>query len=324
MYSIIIGMKIKDFFIDLAKGASLGAGLLPGVSAGTVGLIVNIYDKLISGINDLKKNFLRAFLTLLPIGIGWVASGILLLYVQHKCWDYIPFIIVCICTGFLIGGMPTIYKESGIEKINKNDGLRMAIGFIIATLIGVFSVLAYVFNWFSFEEAFANPNQNWWVYIVIIVIGFVAAAACIIPGISGAMILFIFGLYQPVLNIYFGDNSIIHNHDRLGSGLLLTLCLAIGVVLGFLAISKVMKSLLEKHKRGTYGYVLGFIAGSIVAMFINNQIWPAYSNPNTSQWYQYLIGIILLIAIAIATLLLIKLSSRKKKENLAKIKQSSN
>ena len=99
--------------------------------------------------------------------------------------------------------MPTIYKESGIEKINKNDGLRMAIGFIIATLIGVFSVLAYVFNWFSFEEAFANPNQNWWVYIVIIVIGFVAAAACIIPGISGAMILFIFGLYQPVLNIYF-------------------------------------------------------------------------------------------------------------------------
>ena len=163
MYSIIIGMKVKDFFIDLANGASLGAGLLPGVSAGTVGLIVNIYDKLISGINDLKKNFLRAFLTILPIGIGWVASGILLLYVQHKCWDYIPFIIVCICTGFLIGGMPTIYKESGIEKINKNDGLRMAIGFIIATLIGVCSVLAYVFNWFSFEEAFANPNQNWWV-----------------------------------------------------------------------------------------------------------------------------------------------------------------
>ena len=70
--------------------------------------------------------------------------------------------------------------------------------------------------------------------------------------------------------------------------------------------------------------MLGFVAGSVVAMFINNQIWPAYSNPNTSQWYQYLIGIILLIAIAIATLLLIKLSSRKKEESLTKIEQSSN
>lgn len=317
-------MKAKDFFIDLAKGASLGTGLLPGVSAGTVGLIVNIYDKLISGINDLKKHFLQALLTLLPIGIGWVASGIILLYVQHLAWNYVPFLIVSICTGFLIGGIPTIYKESGIEKIKAKDGTRMAIGFVIAALIGVFSVFSYVFNWFSFEEAFIDPNQNWWVYIVITLVGFIAAAACIIPGISGAMILFIFGLYQPVLDIYFGNNSIIHNSSRLTSGLLLTLCLIIGIIVGFLAVSKAMKSLLEKHKRGTYGYVLGFVSGSIVAMFINNQIWPSYSNKNTSQWWQYLIGVIALIAIAFITLLLIKLSNKKKKENLESLENKQN
>lgn len=309
-------MKAKDFFIDLAKGASLGAGLLPGVSAGTIGLIVNIYDKLISGINDLKKHFGRAFLTLLPIGIGWVVSGIILLYLQHLAWDYVPFLIVCVCSGFIIGGLPTIYKESGIEKITLKDGSRFAIGFVLASLIGVMSVLAYVFKWFSFEDAFLNPNSNWWVYIVIIVIGFVSAAACIIPGISGAMILFIFGLYQPVLDIYFGDNSIIHNSSRLASGLLLTLCLVVGIIIGFLFISKIMKTLLEKHKRGTYGYVLGFVIGSIIAMFLNNQIWPTYFNEATSKPWQYIVGIILFVLVAVATLLLIKFATRKKEETL--------
>lgn len=309
-------MKAKDFFIDLAKGASLGAGLLPGVSAGTIGLIVNIYDKLISGINDLKKHFGRAFLILLPIAIGWVVSGIILLYLQHLAWDYVPFLIVCVCSGFIIGGLPTIYKESGIEKITLKDGSRFAIGFVLASLIGVMSVLAYVFKWFSFEDAFLNPNSNWWVYIVIIVIGFVSAAACIIPGISGAMILFIFGLYQPVLDIYFGDNSIIHNSSRLASGLLLTLCLVVGIIIGFLFISKIMKTLLEKHKRGTYGYVLGFVIGSIIAMFLNNQIWPTYFNEATSKPWQYIVGIILLVLVAVATLLLIKFATRKKEETL--------
>ena len=309
-------MKAKDFFIDLAKGASLGAGLLPGVSAGTIGLIVNIYDKLISGINDLKKHFGRAFLTLLPIGIGWVVSGIILLYLQHLAWDYVPFLIVCVCSGFIIGGLPTIYKESGIEKITLKDGSRFAIGFVLASLIGVMSVLAYVFKWFSFEDAFLNPSSNWWVYIVIIVIGFVSAAACIIPGISGAMILFIFGLYQPVLDIYFGDNSIIHNSSRLASGLLLTLCLVVGIIIGFLFISKIMKTLLEKHKRGTYGYVLGFVIGSIIAMFLNNQIWPTYFNEATSKPWQYIVGIILFVLVAVATLLLIKFATRKKEETL--------
>lgn len=309
-------MKAKDFFIDLAKGASLGAGLLPGVSAGTIGLIVNIYDKLISGINDLKKHFGRAFLTLLPIAIGWVVSGIILLYLQHLAWDYVPFLIVCVCSGFIIGGLPTIYKESGIEKITLKDSSRFAIGFVLAALIGVMSVLAYVFKWFSFEDAFLNPNSNWWVYIVIIVIGFISAAACIIPGISGAMILFIFGLYQPVLDIYFGDNSIIHNSSRLASGLLLTLCLVVGIIIGFLFISKIMKTLLEKHKRGTYGYVLGFVIGSIIAMFLNNQIWPTYFNEATSKPWQYIVGIILLVLVAVATLLLIKFATRKKEETL--------
>ena len=46
-------MKIKNWFLDVLKGGSLGLGMIPGVSAGTMALIVGIYDRLIGGIANL-------------------------------------------------------------------------------------------------------------------------------------------------------------------------------------------------------------------------------------------------------------------------------
>ena len=45
-------MKVKDWFLDFGRGAALGTGILPGVSVGTVGIIVNVYDKLLSPPSD--------------------------------------------------------------------------------------------------------------------------------------------------------------------------------------------------------------------------------------------------------------------------------
>ena len=65
-------MAAKEKWLDAAKGAALGTGILPGVSVGTVGLIVNVYDKLIDAIDGLRRQFGKAFLTLLPIALGCV------------------------------------------------------------------------------------------------------------------------------------------------------------------------------------------------------------------------------------------------------------
>ena len=44
-------MTAKDWFMDFARGTALGVGMLPGASAGTIGIIVNVYDKLIGGLS---------------------------------------------------------------------------------------------------------------------------------------------------------------------------------------------------------------------------------------------------------------------------------
>ena len=300
-------METKQWFGDFARGAALGVGMLPGASAGTIGIIVNVYDKLIENLAGLRKTFVKSLLALIPILLGWGLASVVLLYGEKKLWDYIPFIIVSFCAGVTLGGMPVITRGIGNDKkLDVKEVLMIAAGLIVGAGIGILSVLAYIFNWFDLEEAFLNPNANWWIYLVTVIVGAIGAIACIIPGISGAMILFIFGLYNPVLEIFIGENSILHNHARLGTGLILTACLAVGAVVGLIGVSGLMKNLLANHRRSTYCVVFGFVSGSIVSMFVNNQIWPEYSDPVKGAWYQYLIGGIVLVATTIIMYLLVR------------------
>lgn len=322
-------MKIKSLFIDICKGASLGLGALPGVSAGTVGIVVNVYDKLIDNINNLKKDFLKSFLTLLPIGLAWVAATLILMYLEGKAWAYIPFIIVCVCAGFTIGGLPIIFSQLKGMTWKKADTAKLLTGFAIAAGIGVVSVLAYVYRWFDLTMAFNNPKDNWYIYIVVLFVGFFLAVACLVPGISGAMILFIFGIYNPLIGLFSGPNSMFKNHDRVGSGLLLLFIIIIGIIIGFLAVSKAMKTLLVKHKTSTYVVVLGFVLGSIVSMFVNNQTWglycpeydvPPYASapvfkPVARATWQYVVGGIGLVVAAVVTFVIIRKFLNKKEES---------
>ncbi|MDE7306865.1 MAG: DUF368 domain-containing protein [Clostridia bacterium] len=64
-------MKIKDFFIRVGQGAAIGVSMIiPGVSGGTMAVLMNVYDKLISAISNLRKDFKNSFFFLLPIVIG--------------------------------------------------------------------------------------------------------------------------------------------------------------------------------------------------------------------------------------------------------------
>ena len=318
-------MKIKDWFADFARGATLGLGILPGVSVGTVGIIVHVYDKLIDSIDGLRHKFWQSFKTLLPLAIGCIISAILLLlFWQKVARPYIPFITISVLAGAVLGSVPMIYSQIN-SHINWALILRVVGGFTIAAAIGIVSFLSAKFNWniWNFQEAFLNPFQSWWIFIIVFIVGFVAAVACLIPGISGSMVLFIFGLYNPVIGIFISqrDNegnviypSIFQDQSRLGSGILLIIVLLVGILLGFFAISKAMKVLLEKYKSHTFEVVLGFILGSIVSMFVNNDMYEVYFDPSTSQWWQFMVGGILLITITILSGWLI---NREEKRNLS-------
>ncbi|MCF0113241.1 MAG: DUF368 domain-containing protein [Bacilli bacterium] len=305
-------MKAKEWFTDLAKGASLGTGILPGVSVGTVGLIVSIYDKLIGAIASLRKRFVASFLTLLPIALGCLAAAVaLLVFWQKLAAPYFPFVVVAGLAGFVAGAIPLLLVEFRGQRQDVKGIGRIVLGFVLAALIGLFSYLsaAGVIPGFDLQAAFDNPFGNVWVFPLVLVVGLVAGIGCLVPGISGSMILFIFGLYQPVVNLFISTEthpSIFHNTDLLLPGLLLALTLTVGAVIGLILVSKAMKSLLAKHRLGTYQCVVGFVLGSLLAMFVNNQMYEVYTNPNTNQWWQFVAGAVAFAVVCLLTIFAIK------------------
>ena len=303
-------MNAKDWFLDLARGSALGLGMVPGVSAGTVGIVVNIYDKMIGGIAGLRKEFWKSVKTLLPIGIGALVASLIVLLLVHKTFDYAPVMIISLFAGLTIGSIPLLYDHVKDDGFNIRSVSLMVAGFVVAAAIGIISALSKLYWNFDLNEVFAEAP--WWLYLLLLVAGIIAAAACIIPGISGSMILFIFGLYTPILDMFSlsKPNSIFNDQSRIMPIIGLTIFLAVGIIIGFVLASSLMKSLLAKHRVPTFDVVIGFVAGSVVSMFVNQNmitdenIW-VYSPEITKAW-MYPVAAVLLIAGFFACLLLTK------------------
>lgn len=284
----------------------MGFGMaVPGVSAGTIAIIVGLYDEMIEAFANIGKHFKQSVKTLFPILLGLVIASLLLFVGIHFGYSKAEYVISCIFAGFVIGTTPIIARKVDLKHLSFKTAALIIVGFIIAAGIGVGSALAKLFGDFSISVAFINGT--WWTYPLCVVAGFIAMAACVIPGISGSMCLFMFGLYNPILEIIIGENSILHNHDRILSGLALLVCLAIGAVSGLLLASKGMKRAVEKHKDATFALVLGFVLGSIVCLFCNQalldeaDVW-AYARTPLWGW---ILGSILLIGVTVASYFLI-------------------
>jgi putative membrane protein len=268
----MIAMSGKDWWKDFAKGASLGLGMIPGVSAGTMAVIVGIYDKMINALTSFRKKFKESFLILLPIVLGGVIACVFMLWAVKKSYSYAPFAISCCFAGLILGALPTITKELKGQKLGVKDGCLIGAGFVIAAGLGVLSAYAALKWNFSLESYVTNPV--WWIYPIMVLAGFIAAIACVIPGISGAMILFILGIYNPIVGLYslHDSGSMFNNHALIGPGIGMTLCLAIGALLGLILVSKAMKRLLSEKRVGTFEVVLGFVVGSVVSMFVSQNV----------------------------------------------------
>lgn len=299
---MIIGVKAKSFLLDIARGSTLGLGMIPGVSAGTMAVIAGFYDRLITGISELRRNFKKSFLSLLPLGIGAVVSAIIVMVLVHFGYSSAPVAISAAFAGIIIGSLPLLMSEIKNQKKSAKSASLIILGAIIAAGIGILSCLAKFYWNFDLGQAFIDGE--WWVYLAVFAAGFIAATACIIPGISGAMILFTLGLYTPIINTYIGGNSMIHDHSRLLSGSFMTLSLVVGILLGFIFVSKAMKKLLSSHHDATFDAVIGFVLGSLVSLFLNQEMiieaesglkeWVYVSTP----LWEWIVASLLLIAFA--------------------------
>ena len=282
---------IKEQGLDLAKGLAIGVSfIIPGVSGGTMAVILGVYDKIINSVNLLTKKFVASIKILLPIVLGAVLAILICWYPFKLAFEHIMLVMVSLFAGFIAGGMPGIFDEVRNIKIKPAHIIVLIIAVILSVSLGVLSVVLEL----NIQSLY--DSRPWWLYILILLAGIISAFALVVPGISGSMIMMVLGFYTPTLNLI--DNFLAWNNVWASISILGTL--AVGVIVGILISSKIMAALLSKYRIGTFYAIIGIIFGSLVAIYFNFEIYEYYVTVGFRWWEVLLAGLALVIGGAVS------------------------
>jgi len=247
--------RLKKFTNNLFRGIAMGiADVVPGVSGGTIALVLGIYEQLLESISNCA------------LSLGKILKGDFAGFIQQlKKVNF--FFLIPVIAGMFV----TIISVSGpmVDLLEKHPepmsglffGLVAASAFIAFSLINywnfqktIFSlataIIFFVLLGFR-SSAFEDPSL--WVFFLS---GFVAICAWILPGVSGAFLLLVMGNYASVLTAI--DNQ---DFEKLSM-------LSFGAIIGLAVFSTLLKFLLDKHRDIVLSCLIGLMLGS------SRVLWP--------------------------------------------------
>ena len=252
------------FIIDILKGCVMGiANVIPGVSGGTMAVSMGIYDRLITALTHLFKEFKKSFVTVLPIGIGMVIGILGLSRLIEWMFGIIPVQTNLFFIGLILGGLPMMIKEVKGKKVNAG----CVVGFVFFFLLVAGLALLDGIKGTDADLSFSILTE-----LKLFGVGVVAAATMVIPGVSGSMMLMLMGYYEPVISAINSTVDALRamDMDGLMSGILILAPLGIGVVVGIFVIAKIIEWLFNKFATVVYWCIIGLIAASPIAIIIMN------------------------------------------------------
>lgn len=270
---------MKEKIILFIKGVVLGvAFVIPGVSGGTLAVLMGIYEELIEAASNFYKSiadFKKYIMYLLPIGLGVVFSVAVFAKLIKFGLDKAPIITILIFLGMIIGGIPALVRNVKGTKTNLKDMTLMLVGLII-----VISML--IFHKSNTNVVLTNMSIGG--YITLFLVGAIAAVTMVVPGISGSFTLMLIGYYEPILNLV----NDITSFKNLGPNLILIFIFMLGVFIGIIFISKIIEWCLKHYKRETYYAIIGFVLSSIISVIYEVSKFPF-------NLTHLIIGIVLLV-----------------------------
>lgn len=270
---------MKEKLILFIKGIVLGvAFVIPGVSGGTLAVLMGIYEELIEAASNFYKSiadFKKYIMYLLPIGLGIIFSVAVFAKLIKFGLDKAPIITILIFLGMIIGGIPALVRNVKGTKTNLKDMTLMLVGLII------------VISMLIFHKSNSNvvlTNMSITGYITLFLVGTIAAVTMVVPGISGSFTLMLIGYYEPILNLV----NDITSFKNLGPNLILIFTFMLGVFIGIIFISKIIEWCLKHYKRETYYAIIGFVLSSIISVIYEVSKFPF-------NLTHLIIGIVLLV-----------------------------
>ena len=258
---------VKEFIVNVLRGMVIGiANVIPGVSGGTMMVSMGIYDKLILVLTHFIKRMKEAVALLVPIGIGMLLSiAVFAKIFSEILFPRFPLQTNLFFIGLILGGLPVIYGKVKGKSIKVPQILAFVLFFVM--VVG-FALVG--------EGGDASADISFSVVNVIKLfgVGIIAAATMVIPGVSGSMIMMILGYYNTIIDTINDFINALKDFDiaAMLQTFVVLVPFGIGVVVGVVAVAKLIEFMLKKFPEVTYWAIIGLIVASPFAILIMMQV----------------------------------------------------
>ena len=246
-----------DFIRLIVIGVILGvANVIPGVSGGTLAVVFNIYDRLISVITLNVKKILSEWKFILPLVAGMGLGIILFSKAITFLFENYPVQTNWFFIGIILGSIPMIVKRlMAAGKTSSSETGKIPVSAIVCGVLAL-AVMA-IMTYANVAESGAPIQTELTPLLAVkLFIGLACATiAMIIPGISGSFLMLVVGIYSTVIAAISDLN------------IPLLIPAVIGGVIGLLGGAKLVRVLMAKVPAQTYGAIMGLVLGSILVIF---------------------------------------------------------
>ena len=227
-----------DWILRFIKGIFIGSGfILPGVSGGALAAVFGVYERIISFLAHITRDFKKNVIYLIPLGLGGVTGVFLFSFVVSFFLETYETQILWFFVGCIIGTIPALWQEAGKKGRQSKHIVILIIGFILS--------LAFLF----YDERLFGGDipQN---FVTWTLAGSLIGLGVIIPGLSPSNFLVYLGMYKDMSDGIKGLNFMI------------IIPIAIGAILTVLIFSKLADYIINKAYAGFFHIIMGVVFAS--------------------------------------------------------------
>lgn len=254
----------------LLQGMVVGiANIIPGVSGGTMMVAMGLYDKLIHAITHLKSEFKESLKLLVPIFLGAGIAIVALSRLFEFLLENYPIPTNFAFCGLIAGSLPFIFKKVKGHSVSVGRAVCFIIFFAIVILMAVMGETSGN----AADVSFGLINV-----VKLLLVGIIAAATMVIPGVSGSMMLMLLGYYDTILKTInnFMDALVAFDMQEILVQCGILIPFGIGVILGIFLIAKIIEFIFSKAEIHAYYAIIGLILASPVAILLKTD-WSGFS-----------------------------------------------
>ena len=254
--------KVIDLIFIFLKGLAMGsADIIPGVSGGTIALITGIYERFIFALKSINLHFIYYFIISIKDRDNLKRAKESFLSIDFAL--LIPLILGILCAFLTLANIVGFFL-----KTNPTQTFSFFFGLIIASAFYVYYTHRSLFYKNSLIFLFLGAILGFFIVgfesiqldhslMMIFFSGIISLCAMILPGLSGAFILFILGQYNFLL-------SVLRELTLLNFSMMIyVVAYCIGGIIGLLGFSRVLSYLFSKYKSATIAFIIGLMVGAL-------------------------------------------------------------